>query len=497
MMTIGFFTLAAGSRAEPEFRNQVPEASGQQRVTIRDYSKMKYRKEKDTMGTVLVPETAYYGPQTQRAVDNFPIGTLKLPASFNHALAMVKKCAARVNEKLGLLDSKLADAIAAAAQEVIDGQFDDQFVVNVFQTGSGTSTNMNMNEVLACRANEILTGKRSGKSPVHPNDHVNLGQSSNDVIPSVIHIAALVTILERLIPSLDLLQQSLAKKAKEFADIHKIGRTHLQDAVPMLLGQEFSGYARQVELGVKRIKAAEERLCELALGGTAVGTGVNAHPEFAARVIGLLSSQTNISFQEAANHFEAQAAQDAAVETSGVLKTLAVSLVKIANDLRWLASGPRCGIGEINLPSLQPGSSIMPGKVNPVIPEAVIQMAAQVMGNDTTVMMGGQAGNFELNVMLPVMAYNLLQSIDLLASAADAFAKKCIDGISANLDICAGYIEKSLALATGLVPKIGYDKAAAVSKKAHKSGKTIREVLLEEKILSEKEFDEWLKGQFE
>jgi fumarate hydratase class II len=458
---------------------------------------MKYRKEKDTMGAVLVPETAYYGPQTQRAVDNFPIGTLKLPASFNHALAMVKKCAARVNEKLGLLDSKLADAIAAAAQEVIDGQFDDQFVVNVFQTGSGTSTNMNMNEVLACRANEILTGKKSGKSPIHPNDHVNLGQSSNDVIPSVIHIAALVTIRERLIPSLNLLQESLAKKTKEFADIHKIGRTHLQDAVPMLLGQEFSGYARQVELGVKRIKAAEERLCELALGGTAVGTGVNAHPEFAARVIGLLSSQTNISFHEAANHFEAQAAQDAAVETSGILKTLAVSLVKIANDLRWLASGPRCGIGEINLPSLQPGSSIMPGKVNPVIPEAVIQMAAQVMGNDTTVMMGGQAGNFELNVMLPVMAYNLLQSIDLLASAADAFAKKCIDGISANLDICAGYIEKSLALATGLVPKIGYDKAAAVSKKAHKSGKTIREVLLEEKILSEKEFDEWLKGQFE
>ena len=323
---------------------------------------MKYRKEKDTMGTVSVPETAYYGPQTQRAVDNFPIGTLKLPVAFNHALALVKMCAAGVNEKLGLLDSKLADAIAAAAQEVIDGQLDDQFVVNVFQTGSGTSTNMNMNEVLACRANEILTGKRSGKSPIHPNDHVNLGQSSNDVIPSVIHIAALVTIRERLIPSLHLLQQSLAKKAKEFADIHKIGRTHLQDAVPMLLGQEFSGYTRQVELGVKRIEAAEERLCELALGGTAVGTGVNAHPEFAARVIALLSSQTNISFHEAANHFEAQAAQDAAVETSGVLKTLAVSLVKIANDLRWLASGPRCGIGEINLPSLQPGSSIMPAK---------------------------------------------------------------------------------------------------------------------------------------
>ncbi len=458
---------------------------------------MKYRKEKDTMGTVRVPETAYYGPQTQRAVDNFPIGDLKLPASFIRALARVKKCAARVNQELGLLDSKLADAIAAAAQEVIAGQLDDQFVVNVFQTGSGTSTNMNMNEVVACRANEILSGKKSGKSPVHPNDHVNLSQSSNDVIPSVIHIAALMSIREHLVPSLDLLRQSLAKKAKKFANIHKIGRTHLQDAVPMLLGQEFSGYARQIELGLKRIAAAEERLCELALGGTAVGTGVNAQPEFAAKVIALISVQTNISFQEAANHFEAQAARDAAVETSGVLKTLAVSLVKIANDIRWLASGPRCGIGEISLPSLQPGSSMMPGKVNPVIPEAVIQVAAQVMGNDTTIMMGGQAGNFELNVMLPVTAYNLLQSIDLLASAADVFAKKCIDGISANAETCEGYIEKSLALATGLIPKIGYDKAAAVSKKAHESGKTIREVLLEEKILSEKEFNDWLQNQFE
>jgi fumarate hydratase class II len=458
---------------------------------------MKYRKEKDTMGTVLVPETAYYGPQTQRAADNFPIGDLKLPLSFIRALALLKKCAASVNLDLELLDSKLADAIAAAAQEVIDGQLDDQFVVNIFQTGSGTSTNMNMNEVVACRANEILSGKKSGKSPVHPNDHVNLGQSSNDVIPSVIHIAALMSIREHLIPSLSLLVRSLARKAKKFAGIHKIGRTHLQDAVPMLLGQEFSGYARQIELGIKRIAAAEERLYELALGGTAVGTGVNAHPEFAAKVIALLSKETKISFQEAANHFEAQAAQDAAVETSGALKTLAVSLVKIANDIRWLASGPRCGIGEINLPSLQPGSSMMPGKINPVIPEAVIQVASQVMGNDTTIMMGGQAGNLELNVMLPVMAYNLLQSIDLLASAADVFAKKCIDGISANKETCAGYIEKSLALATGLVPKIGYDKAAAVSKKAYESGKTVRDVLLEEKILSEKEFDDWLKGQFE
>ena len=448
------------------------------------------------MGTVLVPERAYYGPQTQRAAENFPIGNLKLPITFIRALALLKKCAARVNKDLALLDPKLADAIAAAAQEVIDGKFNDQFVVNVFQTGSGTSTNMNMNEVLACRANEIFSGKKSGKSPIHPNDHVNLGQSSNDVIPSAIHMAALVSIREHLIPSLNMLQRSLAKKTKEFKSIRKIGRTHLQDAVPMLLGQEFSGYARQIKLGIKRIANAESTLCELALGGTAVGTGVNTHPDFAARVIALLGAQTKISFREAVNHFEAQGAQDAVVETSGVLKTLAVSMVKIANDIRWLASGPRCGLGEINLPSLQPGSSIMPGKVNPVIPEAVIQVAAQVMGNDTTIMLAGQAGNFELNVMLPVMAYNLLQSIDLLGSAAETFAKKCIDGISANKQTCAGYIEKSLALATGLAPKIGYDQAATVSKRALESGKTIREVLLENKIMGEKEFNDWLQGQF-
>jgi fumarate hydratase, class II len=457
---------------------------------------MKYREEKDTMGTVRIPEAAYYGPQTQRAVENFPIGDLKLPGNYMGALALVKKCAARVNHGLGLLDSKPADAIATAAQEVMDGKLNDQFVVNVFQTGSGTSTNMNMNEVLACRANEILSGKKNGKSPVHPNDHVNLGQSSNDVIPSAIHIASLVSIREHLIPSLNVLQHSLTKKAQEFNGIRKIGRTHLQDAVPMLLGQGFSGYAHQIELGIKRIAAVEKTLCELALGGTAVGTGVNTHPDFAAGVIALLREQTKIPFLEAINHFEAQGARDAAVETSGALKTLAVSMVKIANDIRWLASGPRCGLGEINLPALQPGSSIMPGKVNPVIPEAVIQVAAQVMGNDTTIMLSGQSGNFELNVMMPVMAYNLLQSIDLLGSAAAVFAKKCIDGISANRETCAGYIEKSLALATGLAPKIGYDRAAAVSKKAFESGKTVRQILLEDKMMTEKEFDDWLQAQF-
>ena len=455
---------------------------------------MNYRNEKDSMGTVRVPEDAYYGSQTQRAVENFPISGLGFAPEFIHALALVKKCAARVNETLGLLDAKLAPAIAHAAQETMDGRFDDQFVVDIFQTGSGTSTNMNMNEVLASRANEILTGQRGGRSPVHPNDHVNLGQSSNDVIPSVIHIAALILINSRLIPALESLKQALGAKANEFEDIQKLGRTHLQDAVPLTLGQEFSGYSRQIELGIERIRAVESRLAELALGGTAVGSGLNAHPDFAKSVIALIAEQTGLPFCEAVNHFEAQAAQDAAVEASGALKTLAVSLVKIANDVRWLASGPRSGIGEITIPSLQPGSSIMPGKVNPVIPEAVIQVAAQVIGNDTTITIGGQAGNFELNVMLPVIAHNLLQSISILAAAAEAFSAKCISGISANREACADYIEKSLALVTGLVPRIGYDKAAAIAKKAYDSGKTIRQVVLEESVLPEAELDDLLNN---
>ena len=445
---------------------------------------MKYRKEEDSMGIVKVPADAYYGSQTQRAVDNFPISDLRFPAVFVHNLALVKQCAAQVNHTLGLLDSELADAISRACREVMDGKHDSQFVVDIFQTGSGTSTNMNMNEVVASRANEILSGEKGGRSPVHPNDHVNLGQSSNDVIPTVIHLAALRLIHEHLIPSLESLKDALSVKAREFKDIRKLGRTHLQDAVPMFLGQEFSGYARQIELAVDRIGAVEPRLAELALGGTAVGSGLNTHPDFASRVIGLISDHSGLSFTEAGNHFQAQAAQDTAVETSGALKTLAVSLVKIANDIRWLASGPRSGIGEINIPSLQPGSSIMPGKVNPVIPEAVMQVAAQVMGNDATIMMGGQAGNFELNLMLPVIAYNLLQSIALLGSVCGVFAEKCIAGISANRDTCAVYIEKSLALVTALVPEIGYDQAAAIAKKAYESGKTIREVAVEEKILS-------------
>jgi fumarate hydratase class II len=342
---------------------------------------------------------------------------------------------------------------------------------------------MNMNEVVASRANEIITGTKGDKTPVHPNDHVNLGQSSNDVIPSTIHIAASISIKKDLIPSLDLLHKTIANKAAEFDRIKKIGRTHLQDAVPMTLGDEFSGYARQIELGIERVALVVERLAELALGGTAVGTGLNTHPEFAAKAIALISDYCDLTFKPAKNRFEAQAARDAAVETSGALKTIAVSLVKIANDVRWLASGPRCGLGEINIPALQPGSSIMPGKVNPVIPEAVIQAAAQVAGNDTTIMLGGQGGNFELNTMLPVIAYNLLQSISLLAATSKVFAEKCIRGITANREVCESYIERSLALATGLVPHIGYDRAAAIAKKAHETGKTIKEIALQEDIL--------------
>lgn len=451
-----------------------------------------FRTETDTLGKVQVPKDAYYGPQTQRAVNNFPISGLTFPRVFIHSLARIKKNAARVNANLGLLDEEKSRAISAAAEEILKGKLDSQFVVDIFQTGSGTSTNMNMNEVLASRANELITGKRDGKIPVHPNDHVNMGQSSNDTIPSALHIAAMVLIRERLVPSLELLHQAILKKAVEFNDIQKIGRTHLQDAIVMTLGEEFSGYARQIELGIERLHGIEDRLSELALGGTAIGNGANTHPEFSQRVIDLIAEETRIPFKEAINHFEAQAAQDAVVETSGILKTIGVSLIKIANDIRWLASGPRCGLGEINIPSLQPGSSIMPGKVNPVIPEMLIQVVYQVMGNDGTIMLAGQAGNFELNVTLPVIIHNLLQSIELLSAALKVFSEKCIGGITVNREICAANIEKSLALATGLVPLIGYDRAAGVAKKAYETGKTIREIVLEDRIIPETDIDDIL-----
>ncbi len=450
---------------------------------------MKTRSETDALGTVQVPEDAYYGAQTQRARENFPVSAIRMPLPLVRSLGLIKRCAAVVNHDLGLIETRLADAIIKAAREVEEGLLDDQFVLDVFQTGSGTSTNMNVNEVVAGRANELLTGKRGGKDPVHPNDHVNRCQSSNDVFPSAIHIAAVTEIRNGLLPSLDRLHGSLLAKAEAFADVIKLGRTHLQDAVPIRLGQEFGGYARQVELAVRRIEGAAAGLLELALGGTAVGTGMNAHPDFAARTIALIVDATQCPFFEAVNHFEAQGAQDAAVAAGGALKSVAVGMGKIANDLRWLASGPRCGLGEITLPSLQPGSSIMPGKVNPVIPEVVIQVAAQVVGNDAAITLGGQWGFFELNTMLPVIGHNLLQSIALLASSARLLAEKCIDGIEANRERCKGSIEQSLALATYLAPTLGYDRASAISKEAYVTGKTIRELVLEKRLMDEAEFD--------
>jgi fumarate hydratase class II len=449
------------------------------------------RIERDTMGELAVPSHAYYGVQTARAIENFPISGLRFPRAFIRAMGLIKRAAATVNASLGLLDQKLAEAITQAATEVIDGKLDAEFPVDIFQTGSGTSTNMNANEVISNRATELLGGTRGSKL-VHPNDHVNLGQSSNDVIPTAIHIAASEMIARRLIPALARLHAALDRKAREFDGIVKIGRTHLQDATPVRLGQEFGGYTRQIELGIARMRRAQDMLSEVALGGTAVGTGLNTHPEFASRVLALISQETGCSFKEAANHFEAQSAQDSLVEASGELRTLAVSLMKIANDIRWLGSGPRCGLGEILLPETQPGSSIMPGKVNPVIAESVTMVCAQVIGNDVTITIGGQAGNFELIVMLPVMAYNLLQSIEILSTASENFAAKCIEGIMADERRCRDLIEQSLALCTALAPEIGYEAAATIAKEAYRTGKTVREVARERKILPEERLNELL-----
>ncbi|HWF60108.1 MAG TPA: class II fumarate hydratase [Nitrospira sp.] len=449
------------------------------------------RLERDTMGELAVPVEAYYGVQTARAVENFPISSLRMPRAVIRAMGMIKRAAATVNQSLGLLDKKPADAIKQAATEVVDGRLDAEFPVDIFQTGSGTSTNMNTNEVISNRATELLGGARGSKL-VHPNDHVNLGQSSNDVIPTAIHIAASEMMQQQLLPALTRLHKTLKGKAKEFDQIVKIGRTHLQDATPVRLGQEFGGYARQIELGIQRIKQAQEALSEVALGGTAVGTGLNCHPKFSAKVMAIISKETGCSFKEAKNHFEAQSAQDSLVEASAHLRTLAVSLMKIANDIRWLGSGPRCGLGEINLPETQPGSSIMPGKVNPVIAESVTMVCAQVIGNDVTVTIGGQAANFELIVMMPVMAYNLLQSIELLATASNNFSAKCIEGIKANEERCKSLIEESLAMCTALAPEIGYEAAAKLAKEAYKSGETVRQVAKEQKVLPDRRLAELL-----
>ena len=446
------------------------------------------RVERDSMGELSVPSDRYYGAQTMRAVLNFPISDLRFPRSFIRALGLIKLAAVKTNQDLGLIEESLADPISQAAREVADGSLDDHFVVDIFQTGSGTSTNMNVNEVISNRAIEILGGELGSRQPVHPNDHVNIGQSSNDVIPTAIHVAGLTEINNSLIPALGRLHGELERKAAEFMPVIKTGRTHLQDATPVRLGQEFQGHAGQIERGIARLRRAADSLSEVALGGTAVGTGVNTHPEFAPRVCEKLSEHLGFTVRETDNHFQAQSSLDTVVEASGALKTVAVSLMKIANDVRWLGSGPRGGIGEIALPEVQPGSSIMPGKVNPVIPESVCQVAAQVIGNDAGIAIAGQSGNFEINVMMPVAAYNLLQSIEIMAAASRNFSDQCISGLQAT-ERGPEMVERGLAIVTTLVPHIGYDKSAALAKETQATGKTIREVAREQTDLSEEDLD--------
>ena len=446
------------------------------------------RIEKDSMGSFEVPSTAYYGANTMRAVVNFPISSLKFQRVFIKSLAQIKKAAALTNLDLGLIDKEIANTISDSAQKVIDGDYDDQFVVDIFQTGSGTSTNMNVNEVIANLSIESLGGTVGSKVPVHPNDHVNMGQSSNDVIPTAIHISAIDSIINELMPSIEQLENSLRQKSDEFKDIIKTGRTHLQDATPITLGQEFLGFAGQMQRSNSRIKDGLNGLSEVALGGTAVGTGINTDNKFAERVCTYLSQWTGHGIRETDNHFQSQSTLDAVVHMSGALKTLAVSIMKISNDIRWLGSGPRAGFGEIELPEVQPGSSIMPGKVNPVIAESTAMVAAQVIGNDVTVSIAGQSGNFELNVMMPVAAFNLLQSIELLSNSLKNLATQCVDGITST-QRGPEMVEKGLAIVTTLVPIIGYDKAAAIAKKAQKTGKTIREVTLEETDLDPSKID--------
>ena len=438
-----------------------------------------YRIEKDSLGEVKVPKDAYWGAQTQRAIENFPISGIRFSRPFIKALGLIKYAAAKVNRDLGYLDDEKAEVIMKAAQEVIDGKLDDQFPLDIFQTGSGTSTNMNANEVIATRANEMLTGEKHTKHPIHPNDHVNMGQSSNDVIPTAMHVSAYMEAAEKLIPALEHLHGVILEKASQYEDLVKTGRTHLMDAMPLTLAQEMSGWARQIELGIERVRDALKRVAELAIGGTAVGTGINTHPEFGRRMAEELSRLTGHPFVEARNHFEAQSAQDAIVELSGALKTVAASLMKIANDLRWMNSGPIAGLAEIKLPALQPGSSIMPGKVNPVIPEAVRMVAAQVFGNDAAITWGGALGDFQLNVMLPVMAHNILQSIKILANASRVLADKAIAGFVVNRERIENLVGRNPILATVLNPIIGYDKAAEVVKKALAEGKTVKEVVVE------------------
>ncbi|MDR9418904.1 class II fumarate hydratase [Gracilimonas sp.] len=448
-----------------------------------------YRIEKDSMGEVKVPKDALYGAQTQRAHDNFSISGIKFSREFIEALGYVKKTAATVNADLGLLDKEVATAIQAAAQEVIDGVHDKEFVIDIFQTGSGTSTNMNSNEVIAHRANEL---KKNLDVNIHPNDHINYGQSSNDVIPTTIRVAAVKAATKNLIPALKHLQETFLSKGKEYADVVKTGRTHLMDAMPVTIEQEFSGYARQVELGIRRVESALERVSELPQGGTAVGTGLNTHKDFGKRFAEKISELTGEKFIEAENHFEAQATVDAPVELSGQLKTIAVGLMKIGNDLRWMNSGPNSGIGEVELAALQPGSSIMPGKVNPVIEESLTMVCAQVIGNDAAITVGGQAGNFELNVMLPVVAHNLLESIDILANAARNLADRSVSKLKVKKEAIAEMVGRNPILVTALNPIIGYDLAAKIAKKSYAENRPLKEVAKEMTDLSDEELDKAL-----
>ena len=454
-----------------------------------------YRIEKDSLGEVKVPKDAYWGAQTQRAIENFPISGIPFPVVFIRSLGHIKLSCAKVNVELGILDKKLARAIIQACDEIVKGKFDDQFPLDIFQTGSGTSTNMNANEVIATRANEIVTGRKNTKSPVHPNDHVNMGQSSNDVIPTTIHVAAYLQLKELLLPSLGLLYKTMENKSKNYKNVVKTGRTHLMDAMPITLQQEISGWATQIKYSIKRIDSTLPRLSELAIGGTAVGTGINTHPQFGKKVSEVLSELTGITFIEAQNHFEAQSSQDAVVELSGQLKTLATSLMKIANDMRWMNSGPITGLSEIRLPSLQPGSSIMPGKVNPVILEAVRMVCAQVMGNDAVISIANSMGDFQLNVMLPVIAHNIIQSITILANASQLLAEKAIKGFEVNEKHILELIHMNPIIATVLNPIIGYDKAAEVVKKALKERKTVKQVVVEMGYLSKEKAEKILKPE--
>ncbi|MEQ1816360.1 MAG: class II fumarate hydratase [Nitrosomonas sp.] len=453
---------------------------------------MQTREERDTMGVVEVPAEALWGAQTQRSLQNFKISSEHMPVALIHALAKVKRAAAKVNHDLGLLNAASTAAIIEAADEVIAGHFDDQFPLVVWQTGSGTQTNMNVNEVLANRASEILGGGRGASRIVHPNDEVNKGQSSNDVFPTAMHVAAVQELQQRLIPAIQQLRDTLAGKSQAFDSIVKIGRTHLQDATPLTLGQEFSGYVAQLDHGLRHVEAAMAHVCELALGGTAVGTGLNAHPEFAVRVAAELSRLTGLPFVTAPNKFEALASNDALVHAHGALKTLAASLMKIANDIRWLASGPRCGIGELRIPENEPGSSIMPGKVNPTQSEAMTMVCCQVMGNDVAVNMGGALGNFELNVMKPMIIHNFLQSVRLLADAMVSFNEHCAAGIEANIERIDMLMHNSLMLVTALNPHIGYDKAAEIAKKAHREGTTLKAAAIATGYVTSEQFESWV-----